>query len=174
MKTKNKKIETKNYIILALIVVVTVFLVFYARNLYIMSKVYYNDNPIILDVVKEVNQEELPNYLIENPKLVLYVSSGKNQDIKKFEKTYKTLITKEGLENQILYMNKDQININNLKEELKNNASQTAKNQIDKESEATMYIIENGKVTNVINNAQTLSKSQIKNLYKKYGVIENA
>ncbi len=174
MKTKNKKIETKNYIILALIVLVTIFLVFYARNLYIMSKVYYNDNPIILDVVKEVNQEELPNYLIENPKLVLYVSSGKDQNIKKFEKTLKNLIIKERLENSVLYMNKDQIDINDLKKELKNNASKAVQKQIDKVGGATMYIIENGKVINVINNAQTLSKNQIKDLYKKYGVIENA
>ena len=64
MNKPNKKIETKNYIILSLIVLVTVVVVFYMRNVYIVSKVYYNDNSVMLDIVKEVGQDELQNYLI--------------------------------------------------------------------------------------------------------------
>jgi len=174
MSKENKKIETKNYIILGIIVIVTVLVVFYMRNIYIMSKVYYSDNAVMLDVVKEVKQEELPNYLIENPKFILYVSSSQNKDIRGFEKTLKSTVTKAEIEDSILYLDSDNSNIPKLKEELQKNASKKVQDNINKNSVVTIYIIENGKVTNIINDAEKLSKQETKTLLKKYGVIENA
>lgn len=174
MSTKTKKIEAKNYIIVGLIVLITIIAVFYARSLYIMSKEYYNDNSIMLEVVKEVKQEELQNYLIENPKFVLYVSSGQNKDIKNFEKTFKTTIVKEEIEDQILYLNSDNIDKKSLKQDLEKIAENNQKEKINSNSVISMYIIENEKITGVIENAEKLSTEQITSLFKKYGVIENA
>ena len=174
MNKPNKKIETKNYIILSLIVLVTVVVVFYMRNVYIVSKVYYNDNSVMLDIVKEVGQDELQNYLIENPKIVLYVSSKENQNIKKFEKTFKNFIIEEELEDDILYLDLDSIDKNELNQKLKDIANQNVQDKIDNNSIVSMYVIENGKVTNIITNAEKKSKGQMKSLLQKYGVIENA
>ena len=116
MSKQTKKIETKNYIILLVIVAITIFAVFYMRNLYIVSKVYYSDNSVMLDVVKEVDQNELQNYIIENPKIVLYVSDSQNQDTKKFEKTFKNIIVSEGIEDEILYLDANNIDSSNLKQ----------------------------------------------------------
>lgn len=174
MSKENKKIEPKNYIILLVLVVLTVFAVFYTRNLYIMSKVYYNDNSVILDVVKEVGQDEIQNYLIENPKLVLYVAPKQNSDIKKFEKTLKNLIVKEELEDSILYLDKTNTDMDKLKQTLQNISTKKVKEKIDNDSNVSMYIIDNGQVTNVITNADKKSKNEIKNLLQKYGVIDNA
>jgi len=174
MSKQTKKIETKNYIILLVIVAITIFAVFYMRNLYIVSKVYYSDNSVMLDVVKEVDQNELQNYIIENPKIVLYVSDSQNQDTKKFEKTFKNIIVSEGIENEILYLDANNIDSSNLKQMLKELATENIKNNIETNSIATMYIIENGNVTNVITDVQKKSKSQTKKLLQKYGVIENA
>lgn len=174
MNKPNKKIETKNYIILLLIVLVTVVVVFYMRNVYIVSKVYYNDNSVMLDVVKEVGQDELQNYLIENPKIVLYVSSKENQNIKKFEKTFKNFVVEEELEDDILYLDLDSIDKNELNQKLKDIANKNVQDKIDNNSIVSMYVIENGKVTNVIADAEKKSKGQMKSLLQKYGVIENA
>ena len=174
MSKQTKKIETKNYIILLVIVAITIFAVFYMRNLYIVSKVYYSDNSVMLDVVKEVDQNELQNYIIENPKIVLYVSDSQNQDTKKFEKTFKNIIVSEGIEDEILYLDANNIDSSNLKQMLKELATENIKNNIETNSIATMYIIENGNVTNVITDVQKKSKSQTKKLLQKYGVIENA
>jgi len=174
MAKENKKIEPKNYIILLVIVVLTVLAVFYARNLYIMSKVYYDDNSVMLEVVKEVGQDEIQNYLIENPKLVLYVAPKQNNDMRKFEKTFKNLIIKEELEDSILYLDKTNIDINALKQTLKNISTKKTKDKIDNDSNVSMYIIDNGQVTNVITNADKKSKNEIKKLFQKYGVIDNA
>lgn len=174
MSKENKKIETKNYIILLLIVLVTVFAVFYLRNVYIVSKVYYNDNSVMLEVVKEVGQDELQNYLIENPKIVLYVSPKQNQNIKSFEKTLKNLIVKEEIENEIIYLDSDNIDNKLLKQKLKNITVSKQKDKIEEDSMVSMYIVENGKITNIVTNAEKKSKGQIKTLLTKYGVIENA
>lgn len=173
MSKENKKIPMKNYIILGAIVLLTIFAVFYARNLYIMSKEYYNNNSVMLDVVKEVQQDELSNYLIENPKFVLYVSSGQNKDIKAFEKNFKSIITKTEIEDNILYLNSDNTDMPKLKQSLQKIATTKAKDKIDTNSAVTMYIIENGQVTNTIINAEKLSKGQVKTLLKKYEVTDN-
>ena len=174
MSKQNKKIELKNYIILLVIVLVTIFAVFYMRNFYIMSKVYYTENSVMLDVIKEVSQDELQNYLVENPKIVLYVSPKQNPDIKKFEKTFKNLVIKEELEDNILYLDSDTIDNIKLKKSLKVSADKNIKNKIDTDSVVTMYIIENGKVTNIITDAEKKSKGDLKKSLQKYGVIENA
>ena len=81
----DKKIPAKNYIILAVVVLFTVISVFYARSWYLTTKEYENKNSVIKEVALEINQSEISNYTLENPKFILYVSSGQNQDIKPFE-----------------------------------------------------------------------------------------
>ena len=166
-----KKIKAKNYIILGLILVLTIIAVFYARSWYLETKSYYATNSVILDVVKEINEDEIGNYTLENPKFILYVASGENANIKEFEKEIKHIIVEKELENNFLYLNID----NNDKNELKALASsKVISDKIDIDSQVSMYIIENGKINKTIINAEELTSKQIKSLFQKYGVIDNA
>lgn len=174
MTKENKKITPKNYIILGVIIVVTVIAVFYMRSWYIATKEYYATNSIMLDTINEINVDELDNYILENPKFILYVSSGQNGNIKSFEKQMKKIIVDEELENLTLYLNSDNINMETLKSKLtKITNNENLKNKVNTNSEISIYIIENSKMTNAIINAEKSSPNQIKNLLQKYGVIEN-
>ncbi len=171
-----KKIPTKNYVILAAAVLITIIGVFYARSWYITTKEYNLKNSTLLTVVNEIKTpEELTNYTFENPKFVLYVASGQNQDIKTFEKKFKKLITSKELQENILYLNSDNINIGEFNDKLKElSIDNKVKDKINNDSVISIYVFDNSKLTHILVNAEKLTTDQINVLFKKYGVIDNA
>ncbi len=170
-----KKIETKNYIILAVVLVVTVIAVFYARSWYLETKSVTVNSSQMLEVVKEIHQEELENYTLENPRFILYVASSQDKSISEFEKELKRMIISEELENYFLYLNSDEIQKSKLNKtliEMAKNAS--VRKDISNADEVSLYIVETGRITKVISNAEKLSAPEIRNTLTKYGVIDNA
>ncbi len=166
-----KKNFTKNYIILFIILTVTVFLVFYMRSWYNTSKIYYSQNSIIKDVVPEINYDEIFNYTLESQKFMLYVSAGSNNEIKNFERDLKKVVTKLDLTEDILYLNLDNVNVNEFSSNLKNSfaASDTVRGQISDSSVTTIYVFENGKIVSVLNNVNRFSAKQLETFIKKSG-----
>lgn len=170
----NKKV-LKNHIILILILIITILATFYLRNIYIAEKQYNATNSIIQKVANQINENEIDNYLMENPNAILYVSSGQNPEIKGFEQQLKTLLEKQGLTNQTIYINKD--TIDNQESFIKKIQSLTLKeenkNKLNKSSDSAIYIFENGKIKYAIIDANHFNINHIKKLFKNYGVIEN-
>lgn len=170
-----KAIPNKNYIILAVIIVITIFAVFYARSWYITTQEYYAVNSVMLDAVSEIQPNELANYTQENPKFTLYVSSGQNSDIKDFEQEFEQNIIRQNLSNEIIYLNSDNVANNDLQKQLQSYAqNDQIKKQINTNGAVSMYIFDGGKITHIIDNAEQSSPEQINTLLKKYGVIDNA
>lgn len=109
---KEKNIPLKNYIILAVVLILSIILVIYFYmwyNAYEESKL----NTMIMDkYLQVINYNELNNYLVENKDAVIYSSVLEDQKIRDFEKKFKNIIIKNSLNNDILYLD--------LTEELKN------------------------------------------------------
>ena len=87
-----KKIPLKNYIIYSIIVLVTFAISIYIVMLFNRSKEYYENNSVLADVLYEILpknnlsvSDNLNNYLLENSNLIIYISSGKDKDIKELE-----------------------------------------------------------------------------------------
>ena len=83
-----KKIPLKNYIILAVTLIITVILVIY---FYLWQKTYEESkkNTIIMDeYIQKINYNELSNYLIENKSTVIYSSVVGIQKTSNFEKKF--------------------------------------------------------------------------------------
>ena len=59
-----------------------------------------------------INYNELDNYIMENKDAVIYVSILGNEDITKFEKKFKNIISEYNLKNDILYLDISNENIN--------------------------------------------------------------
>ncbi len=165
----NKQI--KNYLILIVILVITIVAVFYARNYYLQTKEYYSDNSVMLDVVREIHEDEINNYTLENPKFILYTASEQNENIKSFENSLKNFIATEQLNNDIIYLNLDETNKNKLKNTLKKIASSKLKNKITIDSAVSIYIVDNGQIIKVINNAQKYDINALEKQIKNYGVL---
>ncbi len=171
----NKKIDKKNYIILAVIIFITIIVVFYARSWYITAKEYNENISVIQSVAIKINENEIENHVLDNPRAIIYISSGQNQNIKSFEKEIKKLIEKNNLNDYVLYINKDEISDqNNLEEALKRLAkTQKIKDKISNESEVSMYLFENGKIKYIITDANKQTPSEIEKTLKRNGMIDH-
>ena len=159
-----KEIPYKNYIILILVFLMTILVTFYVRDWYNTTKVYYAQNSVMTKVVREIKSEEISNYILENQRFILYVSSGQNSQIKDFEDEFKNLIQNLDINDDVLYMNLDGVNMESFYDLLKNNYSSNAKlkNQIVS-SDSSLYLFTDGKIVNVLNNVSDYSVKRLEN-----------
>lgn len=113
MKTDEiRKIPIKNYVILGVIVIVTLFILYY---FYLWVDVYKESKinvPIMDKYMTVINYNELDNYLVENPNTIIYVSVLEDEEIRTFEKKFKSKYRSNVIQKEVLYMN--------ITEELKN------------------------------------------------------
>lgn len=161
----------KNYLILFVILLCTIFLVFYARQWYNTSKEYYANNSPIKDIASEINEADIYSLTIENPKFIIYCSSGTLVDLKKFEGEFKNLIRKMDMSRDILYLNIDTINRENFYDNLKNNyaLNDKVKLQMSLNSNSSLYFFSDGKVKHILNNVNELSMPYIKSIFESWG-----
>ncbi len=166
-----KKIETKNYVILLIVIVITVMAVFYARSWYITGQQYFDNNSIMTSVVSQISEDEITNCLSENLNAVIYASSGEATDVKLFEKDFKKLINKYNLTEQILYVNLD-VSSDSFVETLKSFAKDSEVSSKINNTSASLYIFKDGTLDEVIVGVNVLGIKQTEKLLKKYGVID--
>jgi hypothetical protein len=114
---KGKKVEEKNYIIFAFIVVITFALLFIIKGCYKAYKDHQLKIPIILDYVNEIKYEELNNYLVETPDFVLYTCVPHEKECREFEKKFKDVIKEHNLKDKIVYLNLDSVSEDELSKE---------------------------------------------------------
>lgn len=93
----------KNYILLAVLLVVTVFLTFF------LSSLYKSRNNVVSDFYEycnKINSNEFDEFIIENPDSIIYIGDKNNLDFKEQESALKDEIEKKGLKNKIVYLEK--------------------------------------------------------------------
>ena len=114
-----RKIPTKNYIILGVVILVTLFILYY---FYMWVDVYKESKiniPIMDKYMTVINYNELDNYVVENPNTIVYVSVLEDDKIRGFEKQFKNKYRNNEIENDVLYMNiTDDIRNTNIKEDM--------------------------------------------------------
>lgn len=167
-----RKVPFKNYVILAVIILLTVTFVFYLRSWFNTSKEYYAQNSVMTQVVREIKSEEIANYTLENQKFILYVSSGQNSVVKNFEDDLRDLIKKMELGEEVLYMNLDGIDTDAFYNSLKDRfaANTKIKNQISVDTSANMYLFTDGKVTAVLNNVNNYSMKRLETIIDSWEI----
>lgn len=109
---KERKIPTKNYVIYGIIVVVTLFAIFYLNEWYKAYKKAELQNSYISKYVTEVNYNEFENYIQENPNTIIYIGKTNSESSIKIEKDlYKILKDNELVEKTIFLNLTDQENL---------------------------------------------------------------
>ena len=168
-----KEVPAKNYVILILAFLVTIVAVFYVRDWYITTKEYYAQNSVMTRVVREIKSDEISNYVLENQRFILYVSSGHNSEIKDFEDDFKNLVQKLELNDDVLYMNLDEVDTNSFYDMLKNDFAYNSKikNQIVN-SEASLYLFTDGKIVNVLNDVNDYSVKRLEAIVESWGASD--
>lgn len=109
---KDKKIPTKNYIILAIIFLGIIILINYFASWYKTYDDYERGIPIIRKTLSEINTTEFDHYIMENPNAVIYMCTASEDVCRKYEKKLKKIVINENLQDKITYLNLSDIDIN--------------------------------------------------------------
>ena len=101
-----RKIPSKNYMYLALIVIITIILTFS------LSKFYHNryrETSILYNYLPEVTLDDLDTYLIENEIAIIYIDDKYNLNDNKEEKKLKDNIIKYNMNNRFVFLDSNKI-----------------------------------------------------------------
>lgn len=102
---------TKKVILLSVILFCTLLILFIALRIN-ENRLYEKSlNSKIKRYLTEIKYEEISTHLVERPNAIIYVSNSSNSDVKKFEKKLIPVIKKYNLENEIIYININEVNI---------------------------------------------------------------
>ena len=158
-----REVPKKNYIYLCLILLGSILFLIYLYTWYET----YNENKLNTSIMDEyltvINYNELDNYIIENKNAVIYVSILGNEDINKFEKKFKNLISENNLKNDILYLD---ISNENIREA-------TKKLSIDKNL-PYLVVYTNGVITDTYSiDDNNYSNDKIEKYLNRIGAINN-
>ncbi len=102
---KEKNIPLKNYITLAVIILVTIILCVYFYMWHLAYEDSKLNNPMMNKYLQVINYNELDNYISENKNAYVYVSVLENEKIRNFELSFKNMIKEYSLKNDMLYLN---------------------------------------------------------------------
>ena len=112
---KEREIAFKNYIILALVLIITIIGVIYIFMWYSSKEKSKLELPILDDYIMPINYNELNDYIVENKDAVIYTSVLNDVNIRLFENKFKNVIVKNNLNSSILYLDlTDEIKDNNV------------------------------------------------------------
>ena len=103
-KDKLRSIPVKNYVYLCLVIVATFLILYYVYLCYDAYSKERLNKGILNDYLTVINYNELDDYIIENKNAVIYVSKLGDEDINRFEKSFKNVIVDNNLKNLILYL----------------------------------------------------------------------
>lgn len=163
MASSKKVIPVKNYILLSVIMVVSIFLVYY---FYLWFQIYDKNKlhtPIMDNYLRVINYNELDSYLVENEYAVIYVSVLGEENTREFEEDFKKVILDYSLKNDILYMDlTSYVNVLDSRYGVNNN------------NMPCIMMFENGKLIDIYDIAShNYSSKKVKKYLATMGVIEN-
>lgn len=166
-----REIPKKNYFIVGVIFVLTVTIVLYVATLYKNTKI--NDKKSIISTyLFNVNVDELDNYLLENPDVVIYWANSEDFENEKFEKKIKKFIVKKDLQKQFVFLDVKNINDDEIQKIEESHLSEKIKN-ISLDIYPLILIIKDGKINEVIKlNDQNMDIDYLEEKFVNYEVIE--
>lgn len=102
METRN--IPHKNYIILAVIIVVTFALLYFLVSYYEKRKEYESSLHTRMGFLSELKESEIKNYILDNHDAIIYMSDSMDTTYQTFEKQLREIMLEENLTKDIIYM----------------------------------------------------------------------
>ena len=164
-----RQIPKKNYFILLIVVIGFVLIVFYLRDWYNTTRLYYAETSPILEVSTVINENEISNYAQENPNFILYVSSNENKEVRKFDSEFRDLIVDNSISN-VLYIDiTENSNITSILKEFALNNK--IANKITNNS--SLYSFKNGQIIDVVNDVTDYKVKDLEKDLQKNGMIDN-
>jgi hypothetical protein len=156
---KDKK-SIKNYIILGVIVIITLFVTMLSLNIY-RNYVSTNNSFWLKDTIMEVKEEELKTFLLERDMVILYTCDVTNNKCRSFEKRIKNNILNNDLRDEIFYYN-----TSNPQDFYNSYKSENLYKKIY--GVPTVFIIKNSKIIDVLSSKSSITAEQFRLFLEDY------
>ena len=105
-KGKDKKQLLKNWILLIIVCVMTILVAVFVRNWYHSYRELVESGVTVMDSsLKEVNDVELYNYLLESPQAFVYVGTSENKNCRTFQKELESSLKEMSKLDYVIYLN---------------------------------------------------------------------
>lgn len=98
-----RKIPLKNYFILIALVAITVFITYYCCNLY-SDHHEKKHTSLMLTFLTEIKEDDIENYIVENPTVVLYISDKTDSSLEESEKEFKKYLAEKNIYSYFTYI----------------------------------------------------------------------
>jgi len=96
-----RKVPLRNYLILAVIIIVTIVLSWLLADYY--KKVNFN-NSILYENISQLTEEELTDYIIEKPVIFMYISNKNNLNNNDFEQALLKKIKENNIKDDFVFV----------------------------------------------------------------------
>lgn len=166
--------DYKNYGILALILIGTLIVVVYALRWHNVYEEERQNRTFITENLHEIKIEEFENYIVDNRDAVIYFGLTDDVLSREFETSFRRVIVDYHLQEQIVYMNVNELRDNGLElklEEYYGNDDLSEKDIYLSETPALAVFV-NAKLVDYIAGSR-LNVTRAVSLLKEYDVIED-
>lgn len=155
------------------VVVAVVILTFYISSWYKTIKSYYESNSVIPEVVSSIDGESLSNYLLDNPKIILYLASSSDVDVKSFEKKFKKYIVDNNLNDDILYLDTLELTQDEVDKLILSHTKSTLK-RFNSIAVPNLICFEDGRVVDILyTKKKHINKDDMINFLERNDVLSN-
>lgn len=168
-----REIPKKNYFFVGLISVVVVIVVLYLAKLYTTNNIN-RESSIMSNYLSNITIEELNNYLLENPDVVIYWDNKANIENTSFEKKLKKYIIKNDLQRKFVFVDTTEVTNSELKVIADKYLDKSLKDKrVNLKTMPNLLILVDGKIVDVLYTFdQEMDMDYLKEKFEKYEVVE--
>ena len=161
-----RKVPMKNYFILILLLLITVGVVFFIKDIYQShdDKKYVS---IMNCFITEVKLDDLTDYTLENSPVVIFISDKNNSSLSVSENKYKDLLAEYDLQSLFVYLN-----VSNNKEDILKKFNEKYQINLDDKALPIIVVIDEGRAVDLYSKEQ-FNKPEVINFLTENGVIES-
>ncbi len=167
-----REIPKKNYIIFALVIIISLGIVIYCMRWYQMSQSVDKSN-VMDGLVSELKSDELSSYLLDNPNVIVYLAPSDSHENRNLEDKLHDLIIRKELTSEFIYLDSSLITDTSIYDDYEEKyLSDTLKNQsIDLSVTPNLWYFHDGKIMDVMNTVSRASSIQdVEYFLEKNGV----
>ncbi|MDD3392871.1 MAG: hypothetical protein PHE54_04955 [Bacilli bacterium] len=167
---QRKVIPIKNYLMVVLLFCLLIGLIYYLIVWYRVTDDYTKslNNPFLATI----NVNELENYIIDNPDIIIYLADSYDNDIDFFEESFKNYIISNDLKKEFIYIDSRKIDDYSALDEYLSDDLKTKKIGIVNKN--NILIVKDGKIVDILyKNSQTINISDVEIFLENNGVLDD-
>lgn len=168
-----RNIPRKNYLIVVLMAIVVAALVLYLAKLYTNSNIDQKYS-LMSNYLSNVTIQELDNYLLENPNIIIYWADNEDLSNNRLENDLKKYLIEHDLQRNLIFINTHGLTVDEINKVADKYLNSELKNKnIKLETTPNLLCVEDGKIVDVLYTyEQSMDMDNIKEYLENTGVNE--